>query len=390
MRILQLTDDLPPAVLGGSGRIAWETSLGLSRLGHEVHILTAGASGSFPDTKDGIRIHTIPVIPRRWAHYRSVFSVRREREVMEVIENIQPDLIHAHGLAWQLGYRWIKPATEHGIPVIYTAHGVMTVAYGKVLDGVPHEISQDLRRMRWEYNPFRNVLIRKALNHCKKIICVSDALKNFLAETGLRNLTTIRNGIDLNFWKEQVSREDARKQLDIPKAKTVFLFAGRIGHDKGSTALDSALPENALLIVAGDTRAGAFGRIKNRVLCYENQSAEQMRLLYAACDVAVVPSIYLDPFPTVCLEAMACSRPVIATCFGGSKEAVLDSITGWIVDPNNQIQLREKLQWCIDHREECEVVGKNARKHMEESFSIERYLQKVMKIYESSRSYIPT
>ncbi len=389
MRILQLTDDLPPAVLGGSGRIAWETSRGLHDLGHEVHILTAGASGSFPDTKDGVHIHTIPVVPRRWAHYRSVFSKRREREVMHVIENVKPDLIHAHGVAWQLGYRWIQPATESGIPVIYTAHGVMTAAYGKVLDGVPHHWLQDLRRMRWEYNPLRNFFIQKALSRCKKIVCVSDALKNFLATTGLQNLTTIRNGIDLNFWKEQCSKEEARAALGIASSKTIFLFAGRIGHDKGSTALDAALPENALLIIAGDTRAGAFGRIKNQVHCYENQSAEQMRLLYTASDVAVVPSIYLDPFPTVCLEAMACSRPVIATCFGGSKEAVLDSQTGWIVNPNETQKLQEKLQWCIDHRKECEAVGKNARGHMERNFSIERYVGEVMEIYSRSTALIP-
>ncbi len=384
MRILQLTDDLPPVVLGGSGRIAWETSIGLSRLEHEVHILTASASGNFPEIRNDVKIHVLPVVPRRWAHYRSVFSKRREQEVMSIIEKVKPDLIHAHGLAWQLGYRWIKPATESGIPVIYTAHGVMTAAYGKVLDGLPHHWLQDLRRMRWEYNPFRNFLIKKALSRCKKIICVSDALKNFLATTGLQNLTTIRNGIDLNFWKEQSSKEEARAKLGIPSTKTIFLFAGRIGHDKGSTALDRALPEDALLIVAGDTRAGAFGRIKNQVHCYENQSAEQMRLLYAACDAAVVPSIYLDPFPTVCLEAMACSRPVIATCFGGSKEAVLDGITGWILNPNDTQKLQEKLQWCIDHPEECEAIGKNARMHMEKNFLIERYVGEVMEIYKNA------
>ncbi len=390
MIILQLTDDLPPAVLGGSGRIAFETSLGLSRLGHDVHILTAGACGNFPDIKDGVHIHTIPPVPRRWAHYRSVFSAQRKREVMSVIEKVKPDLIHAHGLAWQLGYLWIKSASESGIPVIYTAHGVMTAAYGKILEDMPHHWLQDLRRMRWEYNPFRNFLIKRALSHCKKIICVSDALKNFLATTGLQNLTTIRNGIDLNFWKEQISKEEAHTQLGIPNTKTVFLFAGRIGHDKGSTALDAALPEDALLIVAGDTRAGAFGRIKNQVRCYENQSAEQMRILYAACDAAVVPSIYLDPFPTVCLEAMACSRPVIATCFGGSKEAVVDAETGWIVNPNDCEKLRETLQWCMAHREECEAVGKNARMHMEKNFSIERYVREVMGVYEEKNQKIKT
>ncbi len=381
MRILLITDELPPLVIGGAGRIVWETSVALARLGHDVHILTAAEEDAFPEKKENVTIHTIPMVPRRWAHYRSVFSGRRGKEVLNIIDRVQPDLIHAHDLAWQIGYWWIAPATKRGIRCVYTAHGVMTVAYGKVLEHQPHSVWQDLKRVRWEYNPLRNFCIRCVLALCSRIITVSDALKNFLAFKGLKNLQTIRNGIDLNFWKEQLSKEEARKQLGIHAEKTVFLFAGRIGHDKGSNALDNTLPAGSLLAIAGDASAGALKNINQQVLSFPNQSAEQMRLLYAACDVAVVPSIYLDPFPTVCLEAMACSRPVIATCFGGSKEAVKDGITGWIVNPLDEPQLKNRLQWCVDHPEEWKKAGIQARMHMEQNFSVERYVKELMEVY---------
>src|SRR5438552_2255721 len=59
MKILLITDDLPPHILGGSGRIAWETTKGLRSRGHDVSILTAAVHGVFPDSIEGIRVHTI-------------------------------------------------------------------------------------------------------------------------------------------------------------------------------------------------------------------------------------------------------------------------------------------------------------------------------------------
>ncbi|MDD5054961.1 MAG: glycosyltransferase family 4 protein [Candidatus Peribacteraceae bacterium] len=380
MRILQITDDLPPAVLGGSGRIAWETAIGLRSAGHDVHILTAAEDGVFPATEDGIAIHTIPLRGKRFAHFRSVFDRTRENEVLAVIKQVNPQIIHAHGLAWQMGYRWIAPSTTLGIPCVYTAHGVMTAAYGKVLEHHPH-LSHDLKTMRWEFNPLRNFMIRSALNRCASVICVSDALRIFLAGTGLLHLVTLHNGIDLATWKESASRDEARKRLNLPTDKCCFLFAGRIGHDKGSTALDLSLPDKSLLLVAGDARDGMFHRINDRARVFPHQSPEQMRLLYSACDAAIVPSVYLDPFPTVCLEAMACSRPVIATCFGGAREAVQDGVTGWLVNPQDTQALGDRLQWCMDHPDEVRAAGRNAREHMERHFGIDRYIERLLSIY---------
>lgn len=386
MRILQITEELPPAVLGGAGRIAWETAVGLKHLGHEVHILTAADQGTFPAAIDNVPIHTIRKRPKRWAHWRSVFSRRLEAEVRTVIDTIKPDLIHIHGVAWQIGYRWIKPTIASGIPCIYTAHGVMSAAYGKVMEDVPYSPWSEIGKHRWEMNPLRNRMIVDALNRCSAIVCVSDALKTFLAKTGLKNLTTIHNGIDLDFWKQTESRTEARKALGLESSTTIFLFAGRIGHDKGSTALDDALPEDALLVVAGSEDPRGFPKTQSRVRFFPHQSAEQMKRLYTAVDAVIVPSIYLDPFPTVCLEAMAMSRAVVATCFGGSREAVMDGITGRVVDPRNVNVLREALQRYIAHPDECVKHGDAGRTHMEKNFSRPIYRKNLLEVYERARS----
>jgi glycosyltransferase involved in cell wall biosynthesis len=381
MKILQITDDLPPAVLTGSGRIAWETSVGLKDRGHKVEVLTAAAPGTFADRMDGIVIHTIPTATSRWAHYRSVFSGKRAAQVMAVINKVKPDVIHAHGVAWQMGYRWIRHATAKGIPVVFTAHGTMHIAYGKVFEGASMQWWTDFKRARWEMNPFRNPMIRSMLSRCGALLAVSDALRDYMQAHGYPQTTTLHNGIDLNFWKETVTQADARSRLKLDANAMIFLIAGRMGYDKGADAIVNSLPENAMLIVAGEVPPHAFDALGNRVRILPKQTSEEMRLLYCACDVSVVPSVYLDPFPTVCLEAMACSRAVVATTQGGAKEAVEDGVTGWTVDPRNVEALRKRLEWCRDHRTEMPTFGKAGRVRMEKFFSRERYLNDLEKVY---------
>ncbi len=383
MKILVLTDDLPPAVLGGSGRIAWETSLGLVQRGHDVTILTAAQSGVFSEKKDGVHIRTITQLDQRWAHYRSVFSRKRQMEVLRVVDEVQPDLIHAHGLAWQLGYRWIKPATQRGIAIVHTFHGVMNVAYGKRFGDEKFPLLRDLKLARWTYNPLRNMNVRWALRRTT-LLSVSNALKHYLKKYGYHGVQTLHNGINTDFWTTGPDRETARKELGIAENQPCFLLAGRIGHDKGMTIVKESLPPNALLLLAGEGNEASWKDLGDRVRFFPKQTPEQMRTLYAVADASLVPSLYLDPFPTVCLESMMCATPVIASIHGGAKEAVKDGESGWIVEPRKMESFAEHLRWCATHREETALVGKKARVHAKAQFSLEKHLDALEKIYAAS------
>jgi glycosyltransferase involved in cell wall biosynthesis len=382
MKILHITDGIPPHTLGGAGRIAWETCLGLTAQGHETSILTAGPTNTLPQEQNGIHIRTLPNLPHRFAHYSSVLSKKRADEVLNILNEEQPDLVHAHVLAWHMGYRWMEKSPA---PIVFTAHDTMTVAYGRVT-GREKLLFHELKRARWTINPSRNALIRKALTKAKKRLCVSDALRTYLESKGLPAFQTLHNGIDIHFWKENASKKEAQKLVTIPPDVPVFLLAGRIGPDKGSTVVAKTLPENAHLILAGHADWETFTYLGKRLHVLPNQGPEEMRVLYSACDVALVPSVYLDPFPTICLEAMACSRPVLATCFGGAKEAVKDGETGWIIDPTDTASLQEHLAWCAAHREELVEIGQKGRRHVETHFSLERYLGDLLAIYEECLS----
>ncbi len=381
MRILHIVDGIPPAVLGGTGRIVVEVARSQQNKGHEVGILSAATKGTSPATLDGVQLFTIEPGSERMAHYRAVFSRAQERSVLQAIDAFKPDVVHAHTISRQIGYRWMPAMKRRGMTLIVTCHDVSHISYGKIWPGRAPSWWHDFRRYRWSWNPFRHTLIRSFLKHADHILTVSDALKTELELHTFPPMQTLHNGIDLGFWKPSMTKQEARQILKLPTDRFLFLLAGRMGFDKGSTLIAATLPQNADLVLAGDRFSDEFVPVKNRMHIFYNQSAEEMRVQYAASDVVLVPSRCLDCFPTVCLEAMALQRPVMATRWGGAKESVEDGTTGWILDPFDENAWKEKMQWCVAHPQELTAIGDAGRRRMEKEFSITMMVNKLETIY---------
>jgi len=385
MKILHICDGMPPATLGGAGNIMCELSRAQADAGNEIHILTV-ASATAKHQSGPWTVHTVPTLPQRFAHMRSVFSRSRAREVMNIINTIKPDVIHAHAIAFQIGYLWTKTAREYGYSIVVTCHDAMLVRYGKAVGNERFPALMEARRFRWSYNPLRHVMIRRLLANARAITAVSDALRAYLMRYGIEPMKTIHNGIDMRVWKPTESRQAARARLELPFDRCYFLIAGRLGGDKGLGTALKALPANAGLIIAGEASQWASQNDTQHLHFFPRQSAENMRALYAACDAVLVPSEYLDPFPTVCLEAMAMGRAVLSTSMGGAQEAVQHEKTGWILDPSDLRIWKQQMEWCVQHRTKLDTMGIVGRKHANEYFSIGRMMKNVEHVYEQVRS----
>lgn len=379
MKILNIVDGIPPRSLGGTARVVWDTAQAQSNLGHAVHIIAPGTH-HHSWMAGQVRVHEIATLSQRFAHYRSVFSTRRAREILTIIDEVRPDVIHAHTVAWQCGYRWIHGARDRSLSVIFTCHDVMNIACGRIWPNEKRVWLRDWLRFRWSWNPLRNLLIKRALTRCT-VLCVSDALRIVMERKGYTNLQTVHNGIDVKFWHAEDTKEAVRGRLGIPRDALCFFMAGRLGIDKGTELIASTLPVDAHLIVAGEGDTRSFDHINTRFHFFPRQTPQQMRALYTACDVLLQPSLCLDCFPTTCLEASACARPVIASSWGGAKESIEDGITGWIIDPLENAAWAERMQWCMAHRSELSAFGERGRTKMEASFSQEMYVHTLEKIY---------
>lgn len=97
--------------------------------------------------------------------------------------------------------------------------------------------------------------------------------------------------------------------------------------------------------------------------------------------VSVLSSHCNEGLPNVVLEAMAASKPVIATDVGGTREAVIDGFTGYLIPPRDPRALAEKILWMIDHPEASREMGLRGRRRVEEHFSLSRMKQAFADLY---------
>ena len=106
-----------------------------------------------------------------------------------------------------------------------------------------------------------------------------------------------------------------------------------------------------------------------------------MRKIISESKMVVVLSLYLDPFPTVNLEAMASGKPIVGTCFGGTPEAVANNETGYIVNPYDEKELAAKIIDLLKNPEKAKLFGTNGRHRVEKFFSLDQQVQKTLEWY---------
>lgn len=105
-----------------------------------------------------------------------------------------------------------------------------------------------------------------------------------------------------------------------------------------------------------------------------------MPTFYQQIDVGILTS-FAEGIPRALLEPMACGKPVICTDVKGSREAIIDGVTGFKVPLDSPAQLAEKMLWCIDHPEVRRSMGQAARQHVEQHFSAERVIHTLGELY---------
>ena len=94
-----------------------------------------------------------------------------------------------------------------------------------------------------------------------------------------------------------------------------------------------------------------------------------------------MPSIYIDPFPTVILEAMVGRPARIASKYSGGRESVVDGITGAVVDPHDVDRMRDLIRLWAGGSEATERLGDAARQRFEEHFVLERNIESLLGYY---------
>ena len=109
---------------------------------------------------------------------------------------------------------------------------------------------------------------------------------------------------------------------------------------------------------------------------------EKKKKITQMYDIALLPSIAFETFGLVNLEAMACSKPVIASNFSGIPEVVKDRETGILVPPRDSEALADAIIELLNDPEKRKQMGEAGRKRVEEMFTLEKMLNATYGLYE--------
>ncbi len=381
-KIVFLQDDYPPEHVGGAAVVASVLAQELCSRGYEVDVITTTRNvttvGS--STVAGVRVHRIySNYHERWRAWLSLNNRRVVREVTKLLKVLQPDIVHVHNIHYHLSYASLRAAKNICDKVFLTAHDTMLVSHGKAMK--QFSVMGELRRFRLRYNPFRNFFIRRALRSVT-VLAVSKALQNFLQSHGIES-RVLYNGVNPMLYKLPQSEIEAFRNKYNLKDKKVVLFAGRISKLKGADAVKAMferlrmLEPAAVLLIAG-TVGEASGCVYTGWL-----SAGTMRVAYVASDVVVYPSLYLDPFGLINIEAMASGKPVVASTSGGASEVVEDGVTGFVVDPNDSEVFAARVAQLLKDHTLAHKMGEAGRVRVENNFSLQLQADTLTKLYEA-------
>lgn len=399
MHIVLLNDDSYPNAKGGSALVAeWERQA-LAKRGYQVTLVTThqhGQPGSVLRTSDaaGDILSICVEYPLRYRHRRCLRIPTVSAQLDNLFVELKPDITHAHTIHTYLTYDALRVAAKHSTQVWMTAHDTFAVSFGRVnspryrqdaLQQKAHHLrcTDHLRAVGRQYWPLRNRGIRKAIaDSGTKVVAVSACVQTFLEANGLPCEVVLYNGVPIAPSTKSASSE----------ARPTILYGGRINADKGIGALLQAMEivcqqvPNARLLVVGEQQrlephlANASAIVKNATTCTGWLPYDQMYEMYQGVHVVTTPSIYLDAFNLMNIEAMNAGKPVVGTCFGGTAEIVQDGVTGYVCNPLDTEQYAAALQALLTNPQKANTMGKAGRQRVETEFSLDQHINRLVEL----------
>jgi len=287
-----------------------------------------------------------------------------------------------------------------------------------VLQSMERIWSQDIFRLSDSINPvqmmskYPNALIhafkaagprRQVLTHLERRIFQQGGARFILAISKLvkaqimahyqvpeEKITVIYNSVDTETFNPSTAsafRTEVREPFAVDEADMLILFLGNDFKRKGLHLLLEALvklkEERFTLLVAGNDPPAAYLRFaarngigdKVRFIGFHNHPEK----LYASSDLFVLPTKE-DTFGNVCLEAMACGVPVIATHTAGASEIIDHGINGYVIKTRDAGELADRIKQQLNQKERLAMGAKAAEKAA--GFTMERHLDQLFSLYD--------
>ena len=217
--------------------------------------------------------------------------------------------------------------------------------------------------------------------------------KSVITDLGVpeSKIEVVLPGLDLEAFGGTDQRSLVRIELGVEDSEHLVLYVGRLravkGVEYGIRAFANALEQNPnmKLALAGEGDQRKQLEALSTELDIENNvnflgTRKDLPNVFSACDSVIMPSL-TEGFPRVAIEAMASSKPVIATHVGGVPEAIIHNQSGILV-PSKDIQaMAEAIISVATNSELANRLGLAARKRTEQRFAASSYVARLDEMY---------
>ncbi|WP_448032970.1 glycosyltransferase family 4 protein [Bradyrhizobium liaoningense] len=321
-----------------------------------------------------------------------IHSSEAVSQIRRLIRDQKPNVLHCHNIYHQLTPSIVTAAADMGVPVVLTLHDYKPVcpvytqlSNGQVCtrcgDGAFETIlarrcaDGSLGRSALLWAEARYHALLGSYHRVEKFIAPSRFMYEAIVRRfGAAKVVHIPNGID-------ASRIDTSVRDD-----GYALYLGRLSPEKG---VEDLLKAHAAargawrLVVAGTgPLLDEFQRKYPAVEFRGHLTGIDLERTISEAGLIVVPSVWHENSPLSILEAMAHGKPIIASRIGGIPEMVRDRTTGLLFDPGNASQLSEKVADLLVDRSRREAFGRNARRIVEDEYSLEQHGSALFSLYE--------
>jgi glycosyltransferase involved in cell wall biosynthesis/protein-tyrosine-phosphatase len=287
------------------------------------------------------------------------------------------DLIHTHG--YKENVLGSLAATLAGVPhVVRTVHGL-----AEPLRGFAHA------KMR-AYQAMDRTVVRWTAD---AVIAVSTRMERDLTAAGYppAAMTLVYNGVNLEKVRATRTRGEVRRELGIDRDAVVIGTVGRLTAVKGHELLLRAAPAilrresgaTFVFVGTGPLRDVLGSLATARGIAHAVRwpgAREDVYDLLSAMDIFVLPSLD-EGTPMSILEAMAFSRPIVATRVGGLPEIIEHGVTGLLV-PSHSVEAL--VDACVELARDptrARALGTRARQVVENRFSHSANARALTEIY---------
>ena len=362
---------------GGSGVVATELGLELSRRGHEIHFITYSQPVRLELLSNNVHFHEVHVPEYPLFHYQP-YELALSSKLVDMVKLHGIQLLHVHYAMPHAyaAYMAQQMLLDEGIlvPIVTTLHGTDITLVGS--------------------HPFYKPAVTFSINKSDAVTSVSESLKedalrlfsikkdihvvpNFIdLEKHLNNFTDCRRGMMAEDHERIITHiSNFREVKQIPDVIKVFYN------------IQKEIPAKLMMVGEGPEKEGAelmveeLG-ISDRVIFFGNSNEIDRILCFS--DLFLLPS-QTESFGLAALEAMASGVPVISTNTGGLPEVNVDGYSGYLSDVNAVKDMTINALRILKDKDVLSTFKKNA-KTQSKKFDIHNIVPRYEAIYEETLS----